>query len=158
MVETALALPVVLFLVFVATDLARAAYTWVVVGQDAQAAARLAALPDNQSSDCKPIAGVITAGNGITIVADNNSYYATKPNPAGWTAASSLPANTGALYLYPAEAKAQPVAANCSNTIARESGPVTATVNFNFQPWTPIASQLIPSISIQAQATEETQY
>ena len=156
MVETALTLPLVLLLLCITTDLARAAYTWVVVGQDAQAAARQAALVDNQSSDCKPIAVVATAGNAITVVADNNSVYGdASVDP---TSVSSLPANTGTLYIHPAEAKTFPVATNCGNTKARVSGTVTATVSFNFQPWTPIASQLVPSITIQAQAGEETQY
>ena len=158
MVETALTLPIMLFLLFVTIDLARAAYTWVIVGQDAQTAARQAALRDNQSSDCKPIAAVSTTGN-VTVTADNKSVYGPPAQPErGWTSVASLPPNTGALYIYPAEAKASPVALNCSNTEARGSGLVTATVNFNFQPWTPIASQLVPSIAIQAQATEETQY
>ena len=156
MVETALTLPIMLLLLFVAIDLARAAYTWVIIGQDAQTAARQASLPDNQSSDCKEFNTLAGGNSGLTVAADTRSIYGDTPGNA--TPASSLPANTGALYLYPAEANTTPVATNCGNTKARQSGVVTATVNYNFQPWTPIASQLVPSINISAQATEETQY
>lgn len=156
MVETALTLPIALLLLFVAIDLARAAYTWVIIGQDAQTAARLASLPDNQSSDCREFATLGSGNNGVTVAADDKSVFG--DTATNHTAAPSLPANTGALYLYPAEAKTAPVATNCSNAIARVSGPVAATVTFNFQPWTPIASQLVPSIAISATATEDTQY
>ncbi|MFN2581882.1 MAG: TadE/TadG family type IV pilus assembly protein [Candidatus Dormibacteria bacterium] len=165
MVETALALPVVVLLLFMTIDFGRAVYTWVMLGQDADYAARQIALPDNQASDCSAINATQTAGNGVTVSADPNSVIGnTDPssNPVPYTTPAG--ANSGYLYLYPAQATASPPAQNCSNTVgrgtepARPSGSVTALVTFRFVPWTPIASQLFPQITMTAQANEMSQY
>jgi Flp pilus assembly protein TadG len=160
MVETAMVLPIILLFVFVTIDLGRAAYTWVQVGHDAEVAARYDSLPDNQASDCSAINAVVKSGNGLTIAVDSNSMV--NDAPAGWSAPSSLPANSGALYIYPAQAASAPVQTNCSNPDGSTQRPtastVTAQVNFNFQPWTPIASQILPTIVLSASATEATQY
>ena len=161
--ETALALPLFLLLLFVTIDLCRAAYIWVMIGRDAEAAARFGSLPDNQASDCSAIRAVVTAGNGVTVSVDSNSIMG--DSATGWTPPATLPSNSGALYIYPAQAIAAPPASNCVNTNPSANSPerlpdstVTAQVNYAFQPWTPIASQLFSSITLSAGATEETQY
>jgi Flp pilus assembly protein TadG len=166
MVETALVLPIFLVLLFMTVDLARATYTWVMMGQDAQSAARQAALNGNQTSDCSAITGAVTAGNGVTLTADPKSIInngSPSASPAPWTAPTQ--ANAGYLYIYPAQATANPPASNCSNASPGAGSParpaqksVTAIVNFNFVPWTPLVSQLLPKIVISAQATEQSQY
>jgi len=150
-------------LLFVALDLGRAAFIWVMLGRDAETAARLDSLPDNRASDCSAVKAVVTAGNGLTVTVDNNSII--DNTASGWTAPATLPANTGALYIYPAQAIAAPPASNCVNSNPSANSPerlpssaVTAQVNYDFQPWTPIASLLFSSITLSASATEETQY
>lgn len=166
MVETALALPIILLLLFMTIDFARAAYTWVMLGQDAETAARQISLPDNQTSDCSAITAVTTAGNGVTITADPKSIV----NDGSPTSSSSYTTptspNSGYLYLYPAQATANPPASNCTNSSPngttspsrQTNSTVTAQVTFDFVPWTPVASQLFPTITLKAQASEATQY
>ena len=166
MVETALVLPVFLVLLFVTIDLARGAYTWVMMGQDAEVAARQVALSGNQASDCSAITAVATTGNGVSVSADPKSILGNgdpSASPAPWTTPAQ--ANAGYLYIFHAQATANPPASNCTNSspgsgtsAARSSGSVTAVVNFDFVPWTPLASQLLPKIVLTAQATEQTQY
>ncbi|MBV8194289.1 MAG: pilus assembly protein [Candidatus Dormibacteraeota bacterium] len=159
MIESALTLPVFLLLLFMTIDLGRGVYTWVIIGQDAEIAARQAALPDNQASDCSSINAVTTAGNGITIAADPHSL-ADNTQPASTPTQN----NSGYLYLNPAQATADPPASHCTNTNpgngspARPHGTVSAQVGFVFVPWTPIVSQLLPTLSMTASATVETQY
>jgi len=165
MVETALVLPIFVLFLFMTIDLARAAYTWVMLGQDAEVAARQVSLPDNQASDCSAITALASSGNGITIAADPKSIIndGTPSASSSYTAPTGM--NSGYLYIYPAQATANPPATNCANTTPstssatrQASSNVTALVTFNFVPWTPIASQLFPSITLAAQATEASQY
>jgi Flp pilus assembly protein TadG len=166
MVETALVLPVFLVLLFMTVDAARGAYTWVIMGQDAQNAARQAALAGNQASDCSAITSTVSSGNGLTVSADPKSIIndgSPTASPAPWTTPAQ--ANTGYLYIYPAQATANPPASNCSNASPGATTPVrapqstvTAVVHVDFVPWTPLFAQLVPKIVISAQATEQTQY
>jgi hypothetical protein len=146
-------------LLFATTDVARAGYTWVMMGADAEAAARQVSLTGNQATDCTAINATTAGGNGVSISADPKSIAGDgnpASSPAPWTTPSQ--ANTGYLYIYPATATVTPPASHCAGTSARSSGQVTAVVNFDFVPWTPFASQLFPKITLIAQATEQTQY
>jgi Flp pilus assembly protein TadG len=167
MVEVALVLPIFLVLLFVTVDVARGAYTWVMIGQDAESAARQAALNGNSTSDCAAINAVVTSGNGVALSADPKSILGDgdpSSSTAPWTPPTT--ANAGYLYIFHAQATANPPASNCTNSTpgsgslaARASGgTVTAVVNFDFVPWTPLASQLFSKIVLTAQATEQVQY
>ena len=165
MIETALVLAVFVLFLFMTIDLARAAYTWVMLGQDAEVAARQLSLPDNQTSDCSAITAVVSSGNGVTVAADPRSIIndGTPSTSSSYTAPTGM--NSGYLYIYPAQATANPPASNCANSTPSTSSAarqtsinVTALVTFNFVPWTPIASQLFPTITLAAQASEATQY
>lgn len=161
MIEAAMVLPIFIVVMFITLDICRGAYTWVIIGQDAEVAARQATLPDNRTSDCSSIDSVETAGNGITIKSDPDSYM-------GGGTASGAPSQSNAGYLFinaPQASASPPDAAgdaNCSNTTpttgARGHGTVTAQITFNFVPWTPIASQFFPALRLTASSTEATQY
>jgi hypothetical protein len=137
------------------------------MGQDAESAARQAALNGNQASDCSAINAVVTSGNGVTLSADPKSILG-DGDPSASTAPWTTPtvANTGYVYIFHAQATANPPGSNCTNSspgsgslAARSSGgSVTAVVNFDFVPWTPLASQLFSKIVLTAQATEQAQY
>jgi Flp pilus assembly protein TadG len=161
-VETMLVLPLFLLLLFATVDIARAAYTWVMLGQDAAYAARQASLADNQLTDCSALSGTASAGNGVSISADPKSLLQDgDPGQSPQPYTTPTTANTGFVYIWPAQATADPPAANCSSTstaTARQSGTVTAVVTYDFTPWTPLLSSLIPSIALTARASEQTQY
>ena len=164
MIETALVLPVFLLLFSLTVDIGRAAYTYAIIGQLAQAAARNLSLPDNAHSDCSAFAAAESNANGYTIAADPLSVSGDSDpvaTPSAPTQGSAIAANHGDLYLWPAAATASPpdATANCTGTSSRvHYGRVTAQVTFRFVPWTPIAGNLTGPITIVATASVQSQY
>ena len=164
MVEAALVLPVFLLLLSLTVDIGRAAYTYVIIGQVAQAAARTLSLPDSAHTDCPAFTNAESASNGYTIAADPLSVTGDGDpvaTPSAPTQGSSIPANQGDLYLWPAVASAAPPdsVANCTGSTNRvHQGRVTAQVTFRFVPWTPIAGNLTGPITIVASASVQSQY
>ena len=164
MIEAAIVLPVFLLLFSLTVDIGRAAYTYVIIGQVAQAAARTLSLPDSAHSDCLAFTNSESNRNGYTIAADPNSVTGDADpvaTPSAPTQGSAIAANTGDLYLYPAVATASPPdnGANCTGTTPRAHyGRVTAQITFEFVPWTPIAGNLTGPITIVAVASVTSQY
>lgn len=164
MVEVALTLPIFLALLFVTIDLGRAAYTYVIIGQVAQSSARSMSLPDDATTDCAVFSQGESRGNGYVITADPKSVSGDLDpvaNPTYPTQGNVIASNTGDLYLWPAVATASPPdsSANCVGTVSRgHDARVTAQVTFQFVPWTPIAAQIIGSITIVANSSATTQY
>src|SRR5579863_6336407 len=96
-IEAALTLPVFLLLLCLTIDIGRAAYTYVIMGQLAQQAARTLSLPDNAHADCSTFANAESSGNGYTIVADPLSIAGDGDpvaTPSAPTQGSSIAANT----------------------------------------------------------------
>ena len=165
MVEVALVMPVFLALLFVTIDLGRAAYTYVIIGQIAQSSARAMSLPDNANTDCSVFSRAANNSNGYQIGADPNSVSGDQDpvaHPTAPTAGTSIAANRGDLYLWPAVAAASPPDSvfNCpgSGTQRTHQGTVTAQVTFRFVPWTPLASQVIGSLTLVAVSSVTSQY
>jgi hypothetical protein len=165
LVEAALVMPLFFALLFVTIDLGRAAYTYVIIGQIAQSSARTMSLPDNANSDCNVFSAATSGSNGYTIQADPKSVSGDlEPvaHPTAPTAGTSIPANRGDLYLWPAVASANPPdsSGNCpgNGTARTHTANVTAQVTFRFVPWTPIASTVIGAITLVAVSTVASQY
>ena len=165
MVEVALTLPIFLSLLFVTIDLGRAAYTYVIIGQVAQSSARALSLPDNANTDCGVFSAGDSSSNGFTIQADPNSVSGDQDpvaHPTAPTAGTAIAANHGDLYLWPAVASASPpdTVFHCpgNGTARGHNSQVTAQVTFRFVPWTPIASQVIGSMTLVAVSSVTSQY
>ena len=165
MVEVALTLPIFLSLVFVTIDLGRAAYTYVIIGQVAQSSARAMSLPDNSTTDCAVFNAGDSASNGFTIQADPKSVSGDLDpvaHPTAPTAGTAIANNKGDLYLWPAVASANPPDSvfNCpgNGTARSHNTTVTAQVTFRFVPWTPIAAQVIGSMTLVAVSSVTSQY
>lgn len=165
MVEVALTLPIFLSLLFVTIDLGRAAYTYVIIGQIAQSSARLMSLPDSSNSDCSVFSHAVNNSNGFVIQGDPNSVSGDSDPvavPSAPTAGTSIAANKGDLYLWPAVASSSPPESvfHCpgNGTSRGHSTSVTAQVTFRFVPWTPIASQVIGPFTLIAVSTVSSQY
>ena len=166
MVEAALTLPIFLALLFVTIDLGRAAYTYVIIGQIAQSAARTMSLPDNSSTDCNIYTRAESNGNGYVLQADPRSISGDADpvaTPSAPTAGTSIPNNRGDLYLWPAVATANPPdsVGNCPGAGSKRCTThtrVTAQVTFRFVPWTPIASQVIGAITLIATSSVQAQF
>ena len=163
LVEFALVLPLVLFVVFFSIDAARLVYTYNAISSVARDGARTASLGTQFQSDCLTLQRVEAAGRGFPINADPNSVVGnTDPNTSGTPGPNTPTAGYGYVYIFPAVATGSPPDANCSSTSGRQwaSGAnqdVSVQVTYSFIPLTPLANNLLGSITVKAISVERTE-
>ena len=160
MVESALILPVVIWLILACLDLARYNYVQGVLVDEAQRAARAAAVVSNRDSDCPSLQDTLNHGNGIITSPDPNSIVGDpQPGQGQPNGPSTPPTGTGYVYIFPAVAKATPQLSsnNCQGS-NRISGVVTVQTTYRFQPWAPILGQFPGPFTMQVWSTQPTEY
>ena len=156
MVEFAILLPILLFVVFAAIDVGRVVYTYNAISSAAREGARLVALTPQKYSDCDPLHRMELVGQAFPLVQDpasvngtNNIDPNTRPMPAGQgpTPGSSIPLGYGYIYIYPAVANSTTdctgPARSCPQNSSNISN-VAVEINYSFVPLTPLLSNLFP--------------
>lgn len=161
LVEFALLLPTFLILTMGVVDFGRYVYIRGVLNSEVIRAARLLTLTENQSSDCSALKDVVTNSEGFIDSVDPNSSEGDLAPGAGGAAnlePSTPPAGQGYVYIYPAVAPANPSTINCASSHVRVSGQVLVQTTYEFVPWTPIISNVVPQITIFATSTQTTEW
>ena len=171
LVETALLLPMFFVLALGVIEIARAAYVFSTIQEAAAAGARAAVAETNPL----PTNAIVEAAvkNHAQDVQLNNpcpNGYANPPPDSAWDPATP---NTGYLFItMPPSEMAQHVpnmpggqagyvpgaACNQFQSAANNNSELTITINYNFQPFTPLVSSLTGSIMMRAQVTARTEY
>lgn len=152
----ALVLPVFLAILSGCIDASRYVYISGQIVNDTAQAARLAALPENQATDCPSLAAAELSGGGFTISQDPNSLVNDTSN--GQTASGSITAGTGYVYIYPAVAAST---ATCTGNARHGVGTppsVTVTTTFKFRTVTPYMNRFLGNMIITATSTQITGY
>jgi TadE-like protein len=162
MVEFAILLPLLLFVVFAAIDVGRVVYTYNAISSAAREGARLVALTPQKYSDCDPLHRMELVGQAFPLVQDPQSVYDftknidpnTNPMPAGEgpTPGGQIPLGYGYIYIYPAVANSttdctgpgRPCPQNSSNI-----SNVAVAINYRFVPLTPLISNLFPNTVVR---------
>ena len=158
MVETALVLPMFILLVCGCIDFGRYVYVRGTLESAARAAGRQLTLTTAQTSDCPAWTIVKSSGNGISLVMDPNSTVTGSTSATAYTATSSIPTNSGYLFIYPAVAT--DTATNCDGVVRTTASGKTVTirVTYRYTPWTPGISTLIPEIDAVSTSVQPTEY
>lgn len=158
MVETALVLPVFILLVCGCIDFGRYVYVRGTLESDVRVAGRQLTLTTAQASDCPAWTIAKHSGNGISVVMDPNSTVTLSTGPSAYSATSSIPANSGYVFIYPAVAT--DTSTNCNGAVrtATAAKTVTVRVTYRYQPWTPGISTLIPEIDAVSTSVQPTEY
>lgn len=166
MVEFALILPLILFIVCVCIDAGRLVYTYNVISSIARDGARTLTLGTQTYSDCLALKRMEAAGQAFPLYADPQSLYTdSPPSSGGWTHPA---VGTGYVYIYPAVATADPpdsqiLPDNCDSLKARQwptgvAHDITVQIKYDFVPLTPLASSLFNSgITITAISVEQAE-
>jgi len=158
MVETALVLPIFITLLCGCIDFGRYVYVRGTLESDARSAGRQLTLATSQASDCSAWTVAKHSGNGISVVLDPNSTVTLSTSPTAYSPTSSIPLNSGFLFIYPAVATDASV--NCNGTVRTTTAAKTVTtrVTYRYQPWTPGISTLIPEIDAVSTSVQPTEY
>ena len=162
LVETALSLTIFVTLIFGTVDFGRLIYLHNYANRAADAAARQLSLASQKTSDCTAITDAISSGNAISISIDSTSKWGDS-DPRGATFDTSTTPTTptagqGLLYLWPAVAASPPTNCDATGTNTRRSGAVVAEITYDFQPWTPFISVLLPNITLTSTSVLQTEY
>jgi Flp pilus assembly protein TadG len=167
MVEFALILPVILFVVFFCIDAGRLIYTYNAISSVARDGARTASLGTQFQSDCLTLSRVEAAGKGFPINADPNSIAGnTDPNNPGTPGPSAPGVGQGYVYIFPAVSTADPPDSqsspdNCDGA-SRQWGTaqihdVSVEVQYQFVPLTPLVGQWLGGITVKAISVEQVE-
>jgi Flp pilus assembly protein TadG len=154
--EMALVLPAFLALLMGCIDVGRYVYIAGQITMNTATAARLASMTDNQSTDCPSLTAAEQSGGGFTISQDPLSIAGDSGTP---TAASSITAGSGYVYVYPAVATDN--AGTCAGSARTGVGTpksVTVTTTFKFRTLTPYMSTFLGNMVITANSTNPTGY
>jgi Flp pilus assembly protein TadG len=166
MVEFALILPVLLFVICFCIDAGRLVYTYNAISSVARDGARTASLGTQFESDCLTLSRVEAAGQAFPINADPNSIVGNSdPNNPGALAPTSPSLGKGYVYIFPAVATADPPDSssspdNCDSTSPRQWGTaqihdISVQVQYQFVPLTPLVGQWLNGITVKAISVEQ---
>jgi Flp pilus assembly protein TadG len=157
MVEFALLMPAFLLLTISTMDFGRYVYTRGLLNAEVTRAARLLTLDANKGTDCPAQQDVVEKANGIINSVDPHSIAGdTDPSVGGSNGPSTPPAGQGYVYIYPAVAQS---VSNCVGAANRPgSSEVVVQTTYSFVPWTPIVSDIVPSLTIYCTSTQTTEY
>jgi len=154
-------MPTFLILTIGIVDFGRYVYIKGVLNSEVIRAARLLTLTKNQSSDCSALQDVVTNSEGFIDLTDPNSSEGDLAPGAGGASnlePSTPPGGQGYVYIYPAVAPTNPSTVNCASSHVRVSGQVLVQTTYEFVPWTPIVSEVVPQITIFATSTQTTEW
>jgi len=161
MVETALLLPVVMLLISAAIDLGRYTYIRGVITARGRDAGRILSTSAAQTSDCAALRSVVSSqGDAILVTADPASL-------AAYQAPQTPPPGQGYVFIYPAVSVRSPqlVGTNCNaapgTTRALYYGYyhyVNVTVRYSWVAWTPMVTNAVGPLTINAAALLPTGY
>jgi len=161
MVEFAIILPFILFVVFFCIDAGRLVYTYNAISSIARDGARTASLGTQFESDCLTLSRVEAAGKGFPITPDPNSIAGnTDPNNPGALGPRTPGIGQGYVYVFPAVATDDPPDSNCSSSSSRQwaSGQVhdvAVQVQYQFLPLTPFVGSLLNGITVKSISVEQ---
>jgi hypothetical protein len=157
MVEFALLLPAFLLLTIAIVDFGRYVYTRGLLNAEVTRAARLLTLDANKATDCPAQQDVVEKANGIIDSVDPHSIAGdADPAVGGANGPSAPPAGQGYVYIYPAVAQS---VATCTGAASRPgSSEVVVQTTYSFIPWTPVVSNIVPSLTIFCTSTQTTEY
>lgn len=148
--ESAVALPILIALVCGCFDLGRFAYVRGTLDANARRAARQLTLPSGQTSDCAGLRAAVVSGNGIAVDVDPQSY-------AGGGSPTVPPPGSGYVYISPAVATA-PNLSNCDGGSRGSSVVIHVTVTYQFVPWTPLLGSLVGNHTVTVDSSAPSEY
>jgi Flp pilus assembly protein TadG len=157
LVEMALVLPIFLAVLLGFFDMGRYVYVRAVLTANAVAAARLAALPQNEDTDCAVLSTADAAPGGFPVPTQDPKSYAYAGNTQGGQ--STVPNGSAYTYIYPAIAQNSSTCAGTTDrTGAGTPASVTVTITCVFQPISPAILVFAQSLTVVASSTQPTEY
>jgi hypothetical protein len=166
LVEFTLVAPLLLLIIAVTVDFARAVYAYSAISAAARSGARTLSLKDQQSTDCQVFKTVEAVGQGFSLTADPNSVAGdANPNTGGATGPTLPPPGQGYVYIWPAVSTGRPPDAIgvCSGSGSpRAPGnqvrDVAIEVQYSFKPWISIVADFVPVLIIKTTSVVQTEY
>ncbi len=152
-VEMALVLPVFLSVVVGCVDVGRYVYIRSTLTHNARDIARLAAMVDNQSTDCAALASGKFGGGGFTITQDPASVAGDTGSDYGTPTAGS-----GYVYIYPAAATSTSTCTGGARTGFGACKSVTVRITYVFQPLTPGISKIVSAPTVTIGSSQPVTY
>jgi hypothetical protein len=166
LVEFTLIAPLLLLIIAVTVDFARAVYAYSAISAAARSGARTLSLKDQEASDCQTFKTVEAVGQGFNLTADPNSVAGNaNPNTGGATGPTSPPPGQGYVYIWPAVSTGRPPDAVgvCSGSggpraPASQVRDVAIEVQYSFKPWISIVADFVPVLIIKTTSVVQTEY
>jgi hypothetical protein len=166
LVEFTLVAPLLLLIIAVTVDFARAVYAYSAISAAARSGARTLSLKDQQATDCQVFKTVEAVGQGFNLTADPNSVAGdANPNTGGANGPTPPPPGQGYVYIWPAVSTGQPPDAIgvCSGSGSpRAPGnqvrDVAIEVQYSFKPWISIVADFVPVLIIKTTSVVQTEY
>jgi hypothetical protein len=166
LVEFTLVAPLLLLIIAVTVDFARAVYAYSAISAAARSGARTLSLKDQESTDCLVFKTVEAVGQGFNLTADPNSVAGdANPNTGGATGPTPPPPGQGYVYIWPAVSTGQPPDAVgvCSGSggpraPANQVRDVAIEVQYSFKPWISIVADFVPVLIIKTTSVVQTEY
>jgi len=157
LVEMSLVLPLFLAVLLGFFDVGREVYVRAVLTANAVAAARLAALQQNQDTDCAILSTADADPGGFPAPTQDPKSYAYAGNISGGQ--SPVPNGSAYTYIYPAVATNNTGMCNGANRIGVGTPPsVTVTITCVFQPISPAILIFTRTFTVVASSTQPTVY
>ena len=163
MVEFALLVPLIFFILFLSIDFARLTYTYAAVSWSAREAARVVSMQPQATSDCAALQIAEKTAQGFNLKADDNSLVNNAdPNTTGTPNATQRPAaGQGLIYIWPAVATADPPEQHCNGSARGGSSTVqdvAVQVKYTYLPMMPMISQMLPPITLTTISVVHVEY